>query len=83
MDILRSQMQTLALNRIRARLVPCPSVSYVNDLYYVVLCWLYCTTPNYGNTIPYHTLMTCPPALAKLLENAKGAAAHQPTFLHL
>ena len=67
----------------------CTSPQYANAIpYYVtsitfppMLVPLYHSLPHH--TLPYHTLMTCPPVLPKLLENAKGAAAHQATFLHL
>ena len=59
--ILRRRMQTLVVNRIKARLVPCTSVSIV--LLQLVQYTLYSTITiqNYGNA-----LITCPPMLLVL-----------------
>ena len=73
MGILRSQMQTLVLNCIRAQLVPCPSVSYVMActmlvVLHQIMTMLYYTicTVRY-HTTPYH-LTTCPPVFLALYD---------------
>ena len=69
--ILRRRMQTLVVNRIKARLVPCTSVSIV--LLQLVQYTLYSTITiqNYGNT-----LITCPSMLLVLYHTDVNTAPH-------